>query len=172
MKHSRLEEMKKLVNSKGKVYKVIQYALIVITLIFFMTRFQGNHISTAEFSDVQKAVLENVDMSNMQEAKASMFKRLYGLSASDFEQVLLYYPTTNMGAEEIFLAKLADVSQKEMVESAIASRLATQKKSFDGYGVEQTELLNNSIISAPGNYILFVVHPDAKQIVTQFEKSL
>ena len=170
--HDRLDKFKQFFEGKDKVYRVIQYVAAALMLVFFVTRFQGNHISSADFEDVRLAVLENVDMSNMQEARNTMLKRLYGLSTGDFDNVILYYPTTNMGAEEIFLVKLSDVSQKDAVLAAIESRLAAQKKSFDGYGVEQTELLNNCVIDAPGNYILYVVHPDAKQIAKNFERSI
>lgn len=34
-------------------------------------------------------------------------------------------------------------------------------KSFEGYGIEQYDLLSNSIVEVQGNYILFVVHENA-----------
>lgn len=128
--------------------------------------------STANFEDVQKATVENIDMQTVQQAENRLIKRFYGLDANDYVNVILFYPVTNMGAEEIFLVQLKDQSQSANVVEAIERRLAAQKKSFEGYGIEQTVLLDNCIISDQGNYILFVVNSNAKEIEQAFRDSL
>ena len=85
----------------------------------------ANRESRAAFSDVQEAVISAADLTPMAEGDNQTFKRLYGLSASDYENVLLYYPTTNMGAEELLLIQLKDLSQQQAVKDAIESRLDT-----------------------------------------------
>ena len=45
-------------------------------------------------------------------------------------------------------------------------------KSFEGYGIEQYDLLSNSIVEVQGNYILFVVHEDAAAAAQAFLKAL
>ena len=154
------------------VFKIIKYVAVVLMLIYILSLFRGEKTSSAAFDDVEKAVAAAADMSTRQKAENRMIKRLYGLSSGDFEGISLYYPNTNMGAEEIFLIKLSDLSQKEACLQAVQSRLASQKKSFDGYGVGQTELLNHAVIDDRGNYILFVVGADAQDIVSAFENSL
>ena len=100
-------------------------------------------------------------------------KRLYGLNPSDFDGCLLYYPQTNMEAEELLLLKLRDTSQQEAVRAAVEARLETQKTSFDGYGLEQYDLLtNHSILDIRGNYVLFVVHKDAAAVQQAFRGAL
>jgi hypothetical protein len=85
--------------------------------------------------------------------------RLYGLDPASFEGCVLYYPTTNMMAEELLIVKLSDLSQQEAVRAAVEARIATQKNTFEGYGVEQFEMLtNNAVVEVRGNYILFVVN--------------
>lgn len=61
------------------------------------------------------AVTASVDLSALQEGSVQMVKRLYGLNPSDFDGCLLYYPQTNMEAEELLLLKLRDTSQQEAV---------------------------------------------------------
>jgi len=91
-----------------------------------------------------------------------MIKRFYGLDPAQFEACILYYPTTNMMAEELLIVKLSDMSQQEMVRAAVEARIATQKNTFEGYGVEQFEMLsNNAVIEVRGNYILFVVNANS-----------
>lgn len=45
-------------------------------------------------------------------------------------------------------------------------------KSFEGYGVEQYDLLSNSVVEIQGNYILFVVHENAAATAQAFLKAL
>lgn len=104
----------------------------------------------------------------MAEGDNQAIKRLYGLSASDYENILLYYPTTNMGAEELLLIQLKDISQQQAVKSAIESRLDTQKKSFDGYGVDQYAMLEKAVVEVQGNYILLVVAADPAPVRKAF----
>ena len=74
--------------------------------VFLYFMLSANRESRAAFSDVQEAVISAADLTPMAEGDNQTFKRLYGLSASDYENVLLYYPTTNMGAEELLLIQL------------------------------------------------------------------
>ena len=60
----------------------------------------------------------------------------------------------------------------EAVTEAANSRLETQKNSFEGYGAEQTALLNAAVLEVRGNYVLYVVHPDAPAAQQAFLDSL
>ena len=102
-----------------------------------------------------------------------MLRRLYGLNPSDYEEIVLYYPASNMGVEELLLVKLNDTAQTETVEAAVEARLAAQKQSFDGYGVEQTALLNNNAVTeVRGRYVLFAVGVNAQAIRQAFLDAL
>ena len=129
--------------------------------------------AAAAFEDVASAVTASIDLSALQEGSVQMVKRLYGLNPSDFDGCLLYYPQTNMEAEELLLLKLRDTSQQEAVRAAVEARLETQKTSFDGYGLEQYDLLtNHSILDIRGNYVLFIVHKDAAAVQQAFRGAL
>ena len=84
----------------------------------------------------------------------------------------MYYPTTNMGAEEILLVKLKDTSQQETVKAAMEERVETQKASFDGYGINQYEMLEQSVIEVRGNYMLLVVASDTAPVRQAFLDAL
>ena len=77
-----------------------------------------------------------------------------------------------MDAHELFLVKLKDSSQKKQVQDAIQERLDTQLKSFEGYGAEQTALLNKHVFLEKGNFVLYVVGEHASDAQKVFVKSL
>lgn len=145
---------------RGKIvfYEIARWIAAALALVCLFSMFGGNTASSADAEDVAAAVTDVIDMSNMVEAENQMIKRLYGLDPAAFESCILYYPTTNMGAEELLIVKLSDMSQQDAVRAAAEARLATQKNTFEGYGVEQFDLLtNHSVLEVRGNYILFVV---------------
>lgn len=143
---------------KSWIFEVVRWGAAVAVVVYLAMLFGGNPISNADFSDVRAAVMDTVDTANMKEAENRMVKRLYGLDPSSFEECTLYYPATNMGAEELLLVKLADTSQQETVADAVEKRLQTQRNTFEGYGVEQFDLLTNHyVLQVQGNYALFVV---------------
>jgi hypothetical protein len=73
-----------------------------------------------------------------------------------------------MGAEELLLIELKDISQQDTVTAAIEKRVATQMDSFDGYGVDQYDMLEKSVTEVQGNYILLVVAADPAPIRQAF----
>lgn len=144
---------------KSAFYEIARWVVLAAAVISLMAMFGGDTVSNADPADVEAAVTAQIDMTNMLPGDNKMIKRFYGLDPAQFEACILYYPTTNMMAEELLIVKLSDVSQQEMVRSAVEARIATQKNTFEGYGVEQFEMLsNNAVVEVRGNYVLFVVN--------------
>ncbi len=158
--------------TKTKIIGGVRILMVVALLAFIIVLLRGDKTSTADIDDVAAAVTAQLDLSNVQEGTNSDLKKYYGLSASDYEGVVYYAPVSNMDAEELLIIKLKDTSQADTVESAIQSRLETQKNTFDGYGVEQYNLLEKSVLDVKGNYILYVVHADASKADQAFKNSL
>lgn len=153
------------------VFTILKVICLAGLVFFLYTKMAGSRLSTVSFADMQAAVTGAADMATMQEADNQMIKRLYGLDPSLYDGVCLYYPLTNMGAEELFLLKLKDASQQDEVRSAIEARLATQKKSFEGYGIEQSAMLNRSVYEVRGNYAIFVSADDTAPMKNAFDRT-
>lgn len=160
-------------SAKSMFYEISRWAAVLAAVISLFVMFGGNTASTAQPEAVAEAVTQTIDMTNMVEADNQMVKRLYGLDPASFEGCILYYPTTNMMAEELLIIKLSDMSQQEAVRTAVEARLQTQKNTFEGYGVEQFDMLtNHSILDIRGNYVLFVVNTNCDAALTAFRGAL
>ena len=157
---------------KKRFFKIIKILSLVVIIGITGTNFTYNKVSTAPVSDVAKATVKVADIKSMQRGNNQMFKRLYGLSADEFDGVRLYYPKTNMGAEEMLIIKLKDEEQKDSVREAIDKRRDTQLKNFDGYGTYQHGMLEKSLITVKGNYILFISGKHPEEVKHSFEKAL
>lgn len=160
-------------NIKTGIFEIARWTAAVLALICLLTMFGSNKISDADPAEVEAAVVAELDMSAMLKADNQMVKRLYGLDPASFESCILYYPNTNMMAEEVLILKLSDTSQQQAVRAAIEARVETQKTTFDGYGVEQYALLTeNCIIDIRGNFVLFVVNADCDAAQKAFAGAL
>lgn len=156
----------------GILLRIAAFAAVLATIVFLYTQVMQNRVSSASFDDVSRAVLDQLDLDEMQPADAQMIRRLYGFAPSEMDGCTLYYPSTNMGARELLLVKLSDLSQQKAVTAAITARRQTQMNSFEGYGIEQYDLLEHSVLEVQGNYILFVVHEKADAVRQAFLKAL
>ena len=158
---------------KTWIFEALRWIALVTAVVYLAVLFGGDPISNASFSDVSAAVMETVDLENLQQAENRMVKRLYGLDPGSFEGCMLYYPTTNMDAEEVLLIKLTDTAQQETVVEAVQQRLQTQRNAFEGYGVEQFDLLTNHfVLQVQGNYVLFAVGEFSDDALTAFRGAL
>ena len=159
--------------AKTWIFEAVRWLAVLALLVSLVLRFGGNGISNADFQDVSAAVMKTVDTANMQQAENRMVKRLYGLEPGSFEGCLLYYPTTNMGAEEVLIVKLSDTAQGELVADAVQQRLQTQRNTFEGYGVEQFDLLTNHyVLQVQGNFVLFAVGEFSTDALAAFRDAL
>ena len=156
----------------GILLRIAALAAVLATVVFLYTQVMQDRVSSASFDDVSRAVLDQLDLEEMQPADAQMIRRLYGFAPSEMDGCTLYYPSTNMGARELLLVKLSDLSQQKAVTAAITARRQTQMNSFEGYGIEQYDLLEHSVLEVQGNYILFVVHEKADAVRQAFLKAL
>ena len=144
---------------KISFYEIARWVVAIAAVVSLVLMFSGNTISQADPVQVASAVTQKIDMANMLEGDNAMIKRFYGLDPSAYEACILYYPNTNMMAEELLIVKLKDVSQQDAVRTAVEKRIETQKNTFEGYGVEQFAMLSdNAVVEVRGNYVFFVVN--------------
>lgn len=157
---------------KIPLLEAAKWVSVILLLVFMFFQLSSMRTSSTDFDTMKNTVLESADLTPMVEADAQSLKRLYGLDGNDFEGVMLYYPTTNMGAEEILLVKLTDTSQQEAVKTAMETRIANQMNSFDGYGITQYEMLEKAVVEVQGNYLLMVVAADPAPVRQAFLDAL
>lgn len=154
-------------------YEFARWMVAAAAVIALIAMFGGNTVSNADPEAVRDAVTAQIDMTNMLEGDNQLVKRFYGLDPANYEACYLYYPTTNMMAEELLIVKLKDMSQQDAVRAAVEARIQTQKNTFEGYGVEQFEMLsNNAVVEVRGNYILFVVNGNSAAALDAFLDAL
>ena len=94
--------------ARNAFFEIARWVAAFAILLSLGTLFGSNKISDADPAEVEAAVIAQLDMTSMLKADNQMVKRLYGLDPASFESCILYYPTTNMMAEELLIVKLKD----------------------------------------------------------------
>ncbi len=144
-----------------------------LVAVFLWSLCAAAPLSSADPDAVWQAVTGAADLTHMQEGSNAMIRRLYGIDPSDYEACYLYYPASNMDADELLLVKLTDPAQSEALAQAAQARLATQKASFDGYGVAQYDLLtHHAAVEPAGNYFLLAVTANDAAVLAAFHSAL
>ncbi|MBO4277927.1 MAG: DUF4358 domain-containing protein [Clostridia bacterium] len=155
------------------VFEAARWLAVAAVIIMVISGAGSVKTSASDAKEVFEAVCAAVDTSEMQEGDRVMIKRLYGLDTDDYEGCYLLYPDTNMGAEEILVVKFAEGTDTQKLLDAVEKRIEAQKTSFDGYGIEQYELLtNHSVTELTGNFLLFAVSKNETDALKAFRAAL
>jgi len=99
--------------TKNIIYAVVRWAIFLAFAVLLVVFASQNKISKTPMKQVNAAVSQSIDLKKMQKGSAGTFKRLYGLDSAQFESVALYWPVSNMDAEELLIVQLKDFSQQQ-----------------------------------------------------------
>lgn len=120
--------------------------------------------------EIQNKIIKYVDTNNMKKGDNKSLRRYFGISIDDVEDYILYLPKTNMDVEELLILKVDDISKIDAIDEAIESRINKQLQNFNGYGVNQTALLENYEIKIKDKYVFYTVSKDAQNIKDNYMK--
>lgn len=157
---------------RATILQYLSIAMVIALIVITAVSMSGASESNKSMAEVSPSVIALFENERAAESSDRYLKKYYGLNGADYESVVLYFPITNMDAEELLIIKLRNTAQAESVRAAMEARQQTQIGIYEGYAPEQLALCENGIIDVQGNYVLYVVHKDAVQIDAAFRESL
>lgn len=159
-------------NERFDIINICKYLMVIALIGYVVLLVSGEGSNTVSVDTIETNITNAVSVKGMKKGTAQDLKKYYGLNAGDYDGTMLYIPDDVMSVNEILVVRVKDESQVESVETAAEERLAAQKESFEGYGVEQTRLLRSAIEESKGYYVLLAVSKDADSIEAAFKKSI
>lgn len=159
-------------NGKIDLINILKYLMVLVLVMYVVFLISREGSSDVPVDTIEKNITKVMKTKGMSKGSAQDLKKYYGLNANDYDGVMLYIPNDVMSVNEVLVVKVKDESQIEDIEKAVQTRLDTQKKSFEGYGVEQTQLLRSAVVESKGSYTILVVSKDADKIDEAFRKSI
>lgn len=121
------------------------------------------------FQTVSNIMISNLSDKEVKKEDELFLRRTYHIVKRDYENGFVYSSRQAMGAEEVAVFYVSDENKRKQIHKQVEKRRKAQIDSFKGYGIEQTKLLQQSVILEKGNYIIYIVHKDAKKIVQALE---
>ena len=157
---------------KFDLINILKYAMVVVFIAYIALLVSQENTDDVPVKTISQNMLKVTNTDGMSQGTTQDLKKYYGLNANDYNGVMLYIPDDVMSVNEILVVKLKNQEQANEVEQAVKKRLKTQKSSFEGYGVNQTKLLNSAITETKGNYVMMVISEDAEKIFEAFKNSI
>lgn len=151
---------------------ILKFVLVILLCIFIFCILQTNKTNNISLERMEELLVNSVDTSLMTKCDDLALKKYYGLNTNDYEEFIYYKPSSSMDVDELLVIKVKNENQIQIIENSINSRLNKQKKSFEGYGIEQTKLLNEYVFKIKGKYIFFAVSKDVQILKKSFIDSL
>lgn len=148
---------------KGKLFLIIKIALVVVLILYMAILLKNDSVKDIPMEDISFQMVDaEKDIDELDVCKSKNLYRYYNLDGSAYDGYMYRKSRSPMAVEEILIVKLASEKQAGAVEAAMNSRVKNQKTNFDGYGAEQTALLEKNIVQKKGKYVFFAVAKDAQ----------
>ncbi len=145
--------------------RIGQLLAVAVLLLFIFVLMREATPVDIPLSSVESALNEQGSLDNMLVSDDMRFKRSYGLNAEDYQEILYYEPTTNMDVEELLIVHVSDTSQVSDVEAAMEERIEVQRENFDGYGVDQLEVIDKALVYSNDMYVCLIISNDSSVIL-------
>ncbi len=151
----------------NKNIKKILTTIIVMTSVLITGCYSEISVSIDE---IEKDIQNILNDETMVKGDVKTLRRYYGLNPNDLEDFILYTPKSTMDVTEVLILKVKNLEQVQLVEETIDSRVDKQLKNFEGYGIEQTALLQDYEIKVDGKYVFFAVSDKAQEIKDKYKQ--
>lgn len=151
--------------------RVRQCVLLLLVLgLLYYPFYNGDSRTAIKVMDT--AITKEIKTDTMNKQDANGLKRFYGISVKDIEGFVLYTPKSMMDVDELLIMKLKSGDDGAAFRKAAETRLKTQLKNFNGYGTDQTELLNQHVLVVKKGYFFYAVSKQADSWKQIFQDAL
>ncbi len=157
---------------RGTIFSILKGILLIVFAFLLAGRIFQPTDSDKPLTEISAQTLKDIDMLSMVEKTPNDVKLFLQLNPGDYKEIVYYKSDDVMQPSEILIVHFNSRDQYDAFESAITSHVNSQANIFEGYAPEQYELTQSAMIQRYGNYGIFVIHPNAPVIYSQFRKAL
>lgn len=149
--------------------KVKKVLIMFLCAIFIFSNIACGY-KDVSLSTLAEKVLSVTDESKFVLGDSKTLRRYYGLNSNDYDEVIIYTPSSTMEVSELLIIKMKDSSlQADTIEESIDNRIQTQSDNFKDYAPEQYGIVQNYELSIKGNYVFFAISNDAQDMKKKFK---
>ena len=115
--------------------------------------------------------VDGIEMPAGMAMDSTMFADTYGIDTSLLNSYYVQMPMMNVHATEVAVFELKDAKDADKVMAGIEKRQKALVDQWKSYLPDQLELVENYKTAQKDNMILFVISPEADEIVQKFESA-
>lgn len=150
------------------VMKIVKIGMVLILLIYLIVIYRGDGARDCTIEEITAEMEKDTDLTALQKKSGIDLKRYIGIDEASYDGFLFYKAESPMAVEELLIVKVKEQSQLSDLQESLEEHVENQKKSFEGYGAEQTALLNEAVIDIRGNYAFLAVGDKAGAWKTRY----
>jgi len=139
------------------IFYIIGFIAMIIACLYPF--YQVNDSVTID--EIQGVFQRYVDNENWKQRDKQFIRKYYQLDSKDYQKMLSYTSPSAMEVDEITVIKSENT---EKIMDAFSQRIKFQLNNFNGYGIEQCDLLNHAIVFEKGHYVILIVNENASDI--------
>lgn len=114
-------------------------------------------VKQVDFKDIEKSVASLAKKNGSVQKNERDFLAMYHIKADEYEDLIYYGPSSYLDVNEITLIYAPG---QPHVYDQVVTHIESQKKSFEGYGIEQTRLLSKAKVVQLKDYVICIVSED------------
>lgn len=134
-----------------------------------MLLLNGESVKNISINDISSQMLKaEKNISQLKKCGDKNLYKYYSLDSSSLDGYMYYKSSSPMAVDEILIVK-ADRHRTGEIEDAINARISAQKTNFEGYGAEQTALLEQHAFITKDCYVFFAVSKNAQSWLETFK---
>lgn len=121
-------------------------------------------------SEILKSMISEIPegQHSLEEIPPEMYKDIYGVDKSQFNDVLIYGAMINVKANEIILIKVNNEADINNAVSVLQARKDMVYKTWERYLPEQFEMVKNGVIKTNGKYAALIISPEVNKVANKF----
>ncbi|HIR91945.1 MAG TPA: DUF4358 domain-containing protein [Candidatus Egerieimonas intestinavium] len=150
------------------VMRIVKVGLVLLLLIYLIVIYRGDGARDCSIEEITAEMEQDSDLTALQKKSGIDLKRYIGIDEASYDGFLFYKAESPMAVEELLIVKVKEQSQLSDLQESLEEHVENQKKSFEGYGAEQTALLNEAIIDTRGNFAFLAVGEKADAWKTRY----
>lgn len=117
-------------------------------------------VKEVDFKEVENVVSHQAKkMNGVQKKSEHDFLSMYHIKSDKYQDLLYYASSSYLDVQEIMI--IYAPNEQETYQKVL-THIDNQKKSFEGYGVEQTKLLSDATVVQFKDYVVCIVSADEK----------
>lgn len=152
--------------------KIAKTVLLLLLAAFLLAVCLTGNYADRPIGDIEQTLLQAPGIATLKRGTENDLRRFYGIEEAAYDGCFVYLPQNPMDVDEVLVVKLKDTSQKAGLEKLILARQESQKSSFEGYGVEQTALLNQYVLQFKGKYAFYGVSSQVQAWQEAFTRAI